>query len=169
MVNIWKCTSCGHNLDEIWKDRKEDDKCPECGETLSRIDADMGTMDMIPRLFKYGGIALMLLAVGFVIFNLSGGGTRTSGILAVVIFIIAVIFFAVSIGLQYYLHFNAVKIEEERSRSRSTRKVKGRRGDTPRSRRREPAPGKKEKKQAGWKIPAGTGTKIPVGRKWGRN
>ncbi|MGA1821166.1 MAG: hypothetical protein ACMUIG_01410 [Thermoplasmatota archaeon] len=168
MVRIGKCTSCGHYQNEIWKDFTDEQKCPECGESVVIEEIEMGTMEPLPKVFKYGGIVLLLLAVIFVLFNRFGDGTRTSGILAVVVLVITVIFFAASIGLQYYLSFTAVKLDEERSRARPSRKVKGRRDHGPRPVKKGISGSGSEDLKRKDGIPPRKGTKIPVGSKWGR-
>jgi hypothetical protein len=150
VVKIARCIDCGRYYSEVWSEKPS---CPECGGETERIDVDMGSLEMIHRVFNVGGIALMIAAAALAFYNIFISGSRTTGWIAFGIFMVSVGFFVISLFLQVRLTREAIETDSSRKEKRRPKRL---RETTGQGMRRTPEP------RRGRKIPVRDDGRSPL-------
>jgi hypothetical protein len=88
-------------MSQIWN---EHENCVNCGGPVDQLVVDMGFMDKMPRILNVGGIALIIFAILYFIWKISGSTLGDSGGTDIIIlFIAGISFFLLSLVVQFLL------------------------------------------------------------------
>ena len=127
MAKIARCGQCGHLMSEVWKERTE---CEKCSSPVEHVVEDLGFSDRMPRIFNMGGMTLGSLAVLLLIYNIATEAMgRSEGATIIVLFALGILFFIISLMVQFQLSSIAKERTLQKVVSRSQKRIKRTQGE----------------------------------------